>query len=69
MKVGVYLSDRDPVVGGGYTIENDIFQCLLDIAKESHHHFIIFSNQGTDILAKHSKPSNLEFVSLIALSH
>lgn len=62
MKVGVYLSDRDPVVGGGYTIENDIFQCLLDIAKESHHHFIIFSNQGTDILANHSKPSNLEFV-------
>jgi len=42
MKVGVFLEDFSPDVGGGYTIQEDIFRALLAHADHTHHSFVIF---------------------------
>jgi len=42
MKVGVFLEDFSPDVGGGYTIQEDIFRALLDLIDETNHSFVLF---------------------------
>ena len=42
MKVGVFLEDFSPDVGGGYTIQEDIFRTLLDLLDETSHSFVLF---------------------------
>ncbi len=42
MKVGVFVADLAPEIGGGYTIQNDIFQSLMELADESRHTFVAF---------------------------
>src|SRR5688500_10667839 len=42
MKVGVFLEDFSPEVGGGYTIQADIFHALLDLIDETSHSFVLF---------------------------
>ena len=42
MKVGVFLEDFSPDVGGGYTIQEDIFRALLDLMEETSHSFVLF---------------------------
>lgn len=42
MKVGVFLEDFSPDVGGGYTIQEDIFRALIDLIDDTHHSFVIF---------------------------
>lgn len=42
MKVGVFLEDFSPDVGGGYTIQEDIFRTLLDLLDETAHSFVLF---------------------------
>ena len=42
MKVGVFLEDFSPDVGGGYTIQEDIFRTLLDLIDETSHSFVLF---------------------------
>jgi glycosyltransferase involved in cell wall biosynthesis len=42
MKVGVFLEDFSPDVGGGYTIQEDIFRALLDLLDETNHSFVLF---------------------------
>ena len=42
MKVGVFLEDFSPDVGGGYTIQEDIFRALLDLMDETNHSFVLF---------------------------
>lgn len=42
MKVGVFLEDFSPDVGGGYTIQEDIFRALLDLLDETSHSFVLF---------------------------
>ena len=42
MKVGVFLEDFSPDVGGGYTIQEDIFRALLDLIDETSHSFVLF---------------------------
>ena len=42
MKVGVFLEDFSPEVGGGFTIQDDIFRALLEIIDATHHSFVIF---------------------------
>ena len=42
MKVGVFLEDFSPDVGGGYTIQEDIFRALLDLIDETSHWFVLF---------------------------
>src|SRR2546425_9603118 len=45
MRVGVFLEGFSPHVGGGYTIQADIFQSLLDLAGESRHTFTVVCRQ------------------------
>lgn len=42
MKVGVFLEDFSPEVGGGYTIQADIFRALLDLIEDTSHSFVLF---------------------------
>ena len=42
MRVGVFLEDFSPDVGGGYTIQEDIFRALLDLIDETSHSFVLF---------------------------
>ena len=42
MKVGVFLEDFSPDVGGGYTIQEDIFRALLDLIDQTTHSFVLF---------------------------
>lgn len=42
MKVGVFLEDFSPEVGGGFTIQDDIFRALLELIDDTHHSFVIF---------------------------
>src|SRR6185295_13348410 len=45
MKVGVFLEDFSPEVGGGYTIQQDVFQALLELIDETSHSFVLFCRQ------------------------
>jgi glycosyltransferase involved in cell wall biosynthesis len=42
LKVGVFLEDFSPDVGGGYTIQEDIFRAVLDLIDETSHSFVLF---------------------------
>ena len=42
MKVGVFLEDFSPDVGGGFTIQHDIFRALIELIDETSHSFVIF---------------------------
>ena len=52
MNVGVFLEDFSPDVGGGYTIQADVFQSLLELAGESRHTFTIFCRRPEEIQAQ-----------------
>lgn len=49
MKVGVVLEDFSPHVGGGYTIQGDIFQALVELSKESRHTFTVLCRRPQDL--------------------
>src|SRR6476469_9219868 len=56
MKVGLYLKNLKPEVGGGSTFETAIFQSLLKYGADSGHKFMVFTrSQGLkkEISAKH----------------
>jgi len=61
MKVGVFIDDYEPEVGGGYTIQSDIFFALIKLANECKHNFVIFtygkSRSNIDKLLESSKIS------------
>ena len=42
MKVGVFLEDFSPEVGGGFTIQDDIFRALVEQLDQTQHSFVIF---------------------------
>src|SRR5262245_60260542 len=42
MKVGIFLEDFSPDVGGGYTIQQDVFEALLELRDETSHSFVLF---------------------------
>ncbi len=42
MKVGIFVADLVPESGGGYTIQDDIFQSLAQLVGESQHEFVVF---------------------------
>jgi glycosyltransferase involved in cell wall biosynthesis len=48
MKVGVFLEDFSPEVGGGYTIQEDIFLALCRLIDETEHSFVIFCRRPDD---------------------
>lgn len=58
MKVGLFLKNFRPEIGGGSTFEAEVFQSLVKYGSESGHTFLIFTRaQGIEkeILAKHIK--------------
>ena len=46
MKVGVFLEDFSPDVGGGFTIQDDIFRALIELLDDTHHSFVIFCRRA-----------------------
>src|SRR5829696_4829868 len=51
MKVGVFLEDFSPEVGGGFTIQEDIFRALIDLIDETSHSFVIFCRRPESVTA------------------
>ena len=49
MKVGVFLEDFSPAVGGGYTIQGDVFRSLVDLAGDSRHNFTVLCRRPSEI--------------------
>ena len=41
MRVGLLISNPPPSLGGGYTYQQDLFGCFLEVAAESRHEFHI----------------------------
>jgi len=56
MKVGVFLEDFSPEVGGGFTIQDDIFGALLELIEETHHSFVIFCRRPENVSALSTTP-------------
>lgn len=56
MKVGVFLEDFSPDVGGGYTIQEDIFRALLDLIDETGHSFVLFCRRPESLRSFLTKP-------------
>lgn len=52
MKIGVFLKDYSPEIGGGYTIQDCIFQSLLELAGECPHRFVIFCRNPNELMGK-----------------
>jgi glycosyltransferase involved in cell wall biosynthesis len=51
MKVGVFLEDFSPEVGGGYTIQDDVFRALLELIEETRHSFVLFCRRPEAVSA------------------
>ena len=51
MKVGVYLGDSLPQLGGGYTFEEEVCQSLVRHASESPHEFVLVTAGESDHLS------------------
>lgn len=46
MKVGLFISNKLPDFGGGYTFENQLLESILNLAPKSRHTFVLYiSNQ------------------------
>jgi glycosyltransferase involved in cell wall biosynthesis len=56
MKVGVFLEDFSPEIGGGYTIQEDIFRALLDLIDETRHSFVLFCRRPESVNALLTTP-------------
>jgi glycosyltransferase involved in cell wall biosynthesis len=56
MKVGVFLEDFSPEVGGGYTIQDDIFRALLELIDETRHSFVLFCRRPESVSALLTNP-------------
>jgi glycosyltransferase involved in cell wall biosynthesis len=43
MKVALYIDEKLPEIGGGYTFESQLLEMTLKLAAESHHQFVIYT--------------------------
>jgi len=43
MKVGIFLSNFTPQIGGGFTFENEVFRAISEFGGTSGHTFIVYS--------------------------
>ena len=50
MKIGIYIGDSNPEIGGGFSFESTILNALLET--KSNHEFYLFSSQKIDIPLK-----------------
>jgi glycosyltransferase involved in cell wall biosynthesis len=49
MKVGVYLEEFSPHVGGGYTIQEDVYRALLELKDQTRHSFVVFCRRPEEL--------------------
>jgi glycosyltransferase involved in cell wall biosynthesis len=61
MKIGLFFSDLDPEVGGGYTFELQILESVIKLANLSNHDFTILSFTSI-VLPKTLFTTNIKFV-------
>ena len=52
MRIGVYLQESAPEMGGSYTFENQILESFLTVVNQSKHHFTML---GEDRLSERSQ--------------
>jgi glycosyltransferase involved in cell wall biosynthesis len=64
VNVGVFLGDLTPDVGGGHTLQAEIFHSLVELAGGSKHTFVIFCNSRHTTEMNASMKSNSIKVSL-----
>jgi len=63
MKVGVCLGDLSNTSGGAYTFQEEVFNSLMKIAKDSHHSFVIFCySQEPDKLKQKIEGTGIQVV-------
>ena len=53
MRIGIYLGDFTPDVGGGFTFQDDVFRAFAKIAAQSPHQFVVMGT--TDNLQDYVK--------------
>lgn len=46
MRIGIYLGDFTPDVGGGFTFQDDVFRAFAQIAAQSPHQFVAMGTAG-----------------------
>ena len=63
MRVGIFLGNQPPEIGGGYTFEAEVFQSLVKFGATSDHTFILCSWQK-EPPPQLSSVRHIEFVSL-----
>lgn len=62
MKIGVFIENQLPNVGGAYTFESEVLKSIVKFGAESRHTFVIFS-WGKEPPQEISE-SNIQFISL-----
>jgi len=64
MHVGVFLGAFGPDVGGGYTLQTDVFSALCELSSKTKHNFSVFYNPiyGNKIVQLSTAHKNLEMV-------
>jgi glycosyltransferase involved in cell wall biosynthesis len=63
MKVGVYCPDFNPTSGGGYTYQVELLCALSELADESKHKFVIFT-QYPDNIQKYIPSNQIQIVKI-----
>ena len=61
MRIGIFISGRQPEEGGGYTITYEIFNQLINKIRNKKKFIFILLNDKNNYLKKKLLSSNLEF--------
>lgn len=61
MRIGIFLSSRNPQEGGGYTITYDIFKSLFKNIKDKNRYIFIIQNDFDNSLKKIIKKNNFQY--------
>lgn len=65
MRVGVFLGEFTPEIGGGYTFVNDVAEAFFLVAGESTHDFFVFCPpEAVNNLKKLNLPKNIKLIPL-----
>lgn len=69
MRIGLFLGDFQPSIGGGYTFVREVVESTLCMVGDSPHSFtIICSPKAVDYFNLHNRSENIEIVALSAQS-
>lgn len=66
LRIGVYLGDYVPDVGGGYTFVSDVFNAFVQMCGESNHKFVVFCSPTIvrEFKSRAAGKRNIEFCRL-----